>query len=319
LFSLALTTVAAQSAEGEAYVIQAGDWLSKLAEKYYGDPLAFPMIVEATNAQAAVDQSFAQISNPDVIEVGQKVWIPAGVAMAAASADHGSAPHWSYEGEAGPEHWGELDASFAACVTGRTQSPIDLKEATPQDLANIVFNYQPSTINILNNGHTIQVNYDPGSSIELDGVRYDLVQFHFHAPSEHTIQGQAMPMELHLVHKSAEGNLAVVGVMLADGAENPAFQPVWNNLPTQENPAQAVAGLQVEAASLLPTEQTTYRYSGSLTTPPCSEGVNWLVMTTPVELSAEQLAAFTTIYAHNSRPVQPLNERTLTVDNSPAQ
>jgi carbonic anhydrase len=322
LFCLAPTPLAAQSGEGEEYVIQAGDWLSKLAEKYYGDPLAFPLIVEATNAQAGADQSFAQISNPNIIEVGQKIWIPAAAAMAehaSATADHGDAPHWSYEGETGPEHWGELDAASAACAAGQTQSPIDLNAATSQDLANIAFNYQPSNLNILNNGHTIQVDYDSGSYIELDGVRYDLIQFHFHAPSEHTIQGQAMPLELHLVHRSADEHLAVVGVMLAEGAENPAFQPVWSHLPAQAAPVQTVADLQLQAAEFLPADQTTYRYSGSLTTPPCSEGVNWLVMTTPVELSAEQVAAFTAIYAHNSRPVQPLNERALLLDHSAAQ
>lgn len=321
LFSLASSVLAAPPNQegGEAYVVQAGDWLSKLAEKYYGDPLAFSVIVEATNAKAAEDNSFTAIANPDVIEVGQKVWIPEAAGTAHAQPDHGAAPHWSYEGEAGPAHWGELDPSFAACATGSSQSPIDLTEAAAQDLANVVFNYQTSNINILNNGHTIQVNYDPGSYLELDGVRYDLAQFHFHAPSEHTFQGQYLPMELHLVHKNAEGNLAVVGVMLAEGADNPAFQPVWNNLPDHESPVQTVAGLQVQAINLLPVEQTTYHYSGSLTTPPCSEGVSWLVMTTPVELSAEQLVTFTAIYAHNNRPIQSLNERTVVLDTSVAE
>jgi carbonic anhydrase len=224
--------------------------------------------------------------------------------------------HWTYEGEEGPAHWAELSPDFAACSAGRSQSPIDLTGSAPQDLANVVFHYQPSQVNIINNGHTIQVNYDPGSSIELDGVRYDLLQFHFHAPSEHSLDGKLAEAELHLVHKSADGKLAVVGVLIESGPDNPAFKTVWDNLPTQPGPVQNVKA-EVNAASLLPAVQTTYRYTGSLTTPPCTEGVQWYVMTTPVQMSADQIATFTKIVEGNNRPLQPLNGRTLAEDTTP--
>ncbi len=227
-----------------------------------------------------------------------------------------TAIHWTYEGEEGPEHWGELSADYAACADGKAQSPIDIAQPGPEDLANIVFNYEPSKVNILNNGHTIQVNYDPGSFVEIDGMRYDLAQFHFHAPSEHSIGGQLAQAELHLVHKSAAGDLAVVGVLIEEGAENPAFATIWANLPAEPAEVKSVDA-EVDAAELLPAEQATYRYDGSLTTPPCSEGVKWNVMTTPIQMSAAQLAAFTAIVDGNNRPVQALGERKLVEDTSP--
>lgn len=192
--------------------------------------------------------------------------------------------HWTYEGEEGPEHWGEISADYAACGSGKEQSPIDLAGFGEEDLANITFNYQPSKVNILNNGHTIQVNYDEGSSIDLDGMTYKLAQFHVHAPSEHSVEGKLADAELHLVHKSDDGKLAVVGVLINKGAENAAFKDVWANLPADKADVMTVAGT-VMAADMLPTVQTTYRYAGSLTTPPCSEGVAWNVMTTPIEMS----------------------------------
>ena len=134
-------------------------------------------------------------------------------------------PHWTYEGEEGPDHWGDLDESYAACSTGKNQSPVDAVNPSAQDLTNVSFHYQPSAVNILNNGHTVQVNYDPGSYIELDGTRYDVAQFHYHSPSEHTIDGQSFPAELHIVHRNADGNLAVVGILLQEGTENAAYQP----------------------------------------------------------------------------------------------
>ena len=227
-----------------------------------------------------------------------------------------TAVHWTYEGEEGPEHWGEISADYEACASGKAQSPIDIAGAKAEDLANIAFDYKTSKLNILNNGHTVQVNYDPGSSIELDGTRYDLAQFHFHAPSEHSIAGKAADAELHLVHKSADGKLAVVGVLIEKGAENPAFATVWQNLPAEAGEPQTLAG-EVDAAAMLPAEQMTYRYDGSLTTPPCSEGVEWNVMTTPIQMSEAQLAAFTALFEGNNRPVQPLGDRALVEDSSP--
>jgi carbonic anhydrase len=234
----------------------------------------------------------------------------------AADAHHDA--HWSYSGAGAPEHWASLEPAFAACAAGKNQSPIDLAHAAPSDVPNISFHYQLSKINIVNNGHTIQVDYDPGSYIDIDGVHYDLVQFHFHAPSEHLIAGRRYEAELHLVHKSAGGDLAVVGVMLERGAENAALAPVWNALPAQEGPVQHLDA-QVNALEMLPTIRTTYRYDGSLTTPPCTEGVKWNVMTAPAQISAAQLAAFTRIIVGNDRPIQPLGARTLIEDDSPAR
>jgi len=227
------------------------------------------------------------------------------------------AVHWTYEGEEGPEHWGEINPDYAVCGTGKSQSPIDVESATGDDLTNISFHYQPSEVNILNNGHTVQVNYDSGSYIELDGARYDVAQFHYHAPSEHAVDGKLFAAELHIVHKNADGGLAVVGILLDEGAQNDALQPFIENLPAEESEA-ADAGVKINAADLLPVVQTTYRYSGSLTTPPCSEGVNWLLMTTPVEISTEQLTALESLFDHgNNRPVQPLNDRPLVEDSTP--
>jgi carbonic anhydrase len=216
--------------------------------------------------------------------------------------------HWTYEGEEGPEHWGELSPDYAACVEGLAQSPVDIPASAPVNAADITFNYQPTALNILNNGHTIQVNYDAGSSIEMGGKTYNLRQFHFHALSEHTMSGQHSDLEMHLVHQSDDGSYAVVGVMMQRGADNSALAPVWNNLPTEESTA-TVEGVTVNAADLLPAERSYYHYDGSFTTPPCTEGVNWLVLSTPIDMSDAQAAAFEQIYNNNYRPVQPLNAR----------
>jgi carbonic anhydrase len=228
-----------------------------------------------------------------------------------------ASPHWTYKGEEGPSHWGELDESYTTCSAGTSQSPIDVLNPSAQDLTNISFHYQPSIVNILNNGHTVQVNYDPGSYIELDGTRYNVVQFHYHAPSEHTIDGVSFPAELHIVHRNADSNLAVVSILLQEGTENAAYQPFISNLPAEPTEPKDV-GVSINAIDLLPTTQMTFRYSGSLTTPPCTEGVNWLLMTTPVELSAQQLTALDSLFeTGNNRPVQPINDRTLVEDNTP--
>src|SRR5690349_17011208 len=206
-----------------------------------------------------------------------------------ASTPLASTAHWAYEGEEGPSHWGELDPTYEMCGTGKSQSPIDIASPNEQDLANIVFHYQPSEVNILNNGHTVQVNYDAGSYIELDGVRYDVVQFHSHAPSEHEVDGKVFAAELHIVHKSADGKLAVIGLLLQEGSPNAALDPFIDNLPAEKSDVKDM-GIKLNVMDFLPDIQTTYRYSGSLTTPPCSEGVSWLVMTTPVALASAQLS-----------------------------
>lgn len=229
-------------------------------------------------------------------------------------------PHFEYQGEAGEDEtqeWAELSEHYETCATGQAQSPIDLTSAAPADLENVVFAYGETAVTIINNGHTIQVDRITGSQITLNSVDYQLKQFHFHAPSEHTLDGQSFPIEMHLVHKSADGKLAVVGVFITEGAENPAFAPVWSHLPNEESPGLIATGATVQVAGLLPAEQTIYRYSGSLTTPPCSENVTWSVMSQPVEMSAGQIATFTAIISGNNRPVQPVNEQGLQVDTTP--
>lgn len=224
--------------------------------------------------------------------------------------------HWAYEGEGSPEHWAELESpKNIDCGRGQSQSPIDVVQANPQDLENVAIHYQPSDLRVWNNGHTVQAVYDAGSYIELDGERYDVAQFHYHAPSEHTIAGKSFAAEFHIVHKQGD-RLAVVGILLEAGAENAGYQAFLDNLPAVETPETNV-GVKVNAADLLPAVQTTYRYTGSLTTPPCTEGVNWVLMTTPVQISAAQISALETVFEGNNRPVQSLNTRSLVEDNTP--
>ena len=226
-------------------------------------------------------------------------------------------PHWTYEGDAGPAAWGSLDEAYALCATGAEQSPIDLANAEAFDLVNVQTDYHTSALTILNNGHTIQANYDAGSSIVVNQSTYALAQFHFHTPSEHSIDGEQFPMEAHFVHRSADGALAVIGVMLIEGeADNAAFAPVFDAMPAEAGEPIAVENVTLDVNAMLPTDPRFYTYRGSLTTPPCSEGVRWIVMTTPVEVSAAQLAAFQALFAHNARPVQPVLERGLLIDTA---
>ncbi|MDA0769407.1 MAG: carbonic anhydrase family protein [Chloroflexi bacterium] len=235
---------------------------------------------------------------------------PATGHAAPASTDHGSAaPHWAYEGDLGPSKWGDLADEFIACKAGTSQSPIDIAGSAFAQPASIQFNYNDVPLSILNNGHTLQVNYAPGSSIVIDHEQYELLQFHFHTPSEHQVSSQNYPMEGHLVHKSASGELAVVGVFIEEGHSNPFFQSLVANLPHGAGEVKEVHGVNVNVESMLPHDREIYTYSGSLTTPPCSEGVNWNVMSTPIEMSGDQISAFNGILGHNNRPVQPLHAR----------
>jgi carbonic anhydrase len=220
---------------------------------------------------------------------------------------------WGYEGEHGPGHWGALKSEYASCGIGKAQSPIDIHGAVPGTLAPIRFDYRASALHIIDNGHTVQVNYGGGSSMTVDGKRYELVQFHFHRPSEETVDGKAYPMEAHLVHKDAEGRLAVVAVLLKQGAENPFLRALWANLPAEKEKEKVLGKVTINAADLLPKSRGYYTFAGSLTTPPCSEGVTWFVLTIPVDLSASQVARFDRIYHHNARPTQPLNGRVVRV------
>jgi len=218
-------------------------------------------------------------------------------------------PHWEYEGSNGPDHWGALDKAFEACQVGHAQSPIDIRSAKPGDLPAINFAYQPTPLHIINNGHTIQINYAPGSLITVGDKRYQLKQFHFHHPSEERIDGKGFAMVAHLVHASDDGKLAVVAVLLDGGTANQAIATLWQHLPLHEGPEQKLDAVKFDVTALLPQNRAYYTFAGSLTTPPCTEGITWFVLRTPSELSQDQADAFGKIYPHDARPVQPLNGR----------
>jgi carbonic anhydrase len=230
----------------------------------------------------------------------------------AATAHAGSHPaHWSYSGATGPAKWSGIDEKFGTCALGQTQSPIDIRTADVQAAAlpAISFDYKPTPLKIIDNGHTIQVNIAPGSSITVGDKRYDLLQFHFHKPSEERVDGKAYALVAHLVHRSEDGKLAVVAVLMDKGAKHPLIQAVFDNLPTTKEKESAVAGIGIDLNALLPENRAYYSFAGSLTTPPCSEEVSWFVLKTPTQVSAEQIARFGRVYAMNARPVQPLNGR----------
>jgi carbonic anhydrase len=226
----------------------------------------------------------------------------------------GPEAEWGYSGATGPARWGELSPEYAACSTGRRQSPIDITSAAPTALP-IRFDYRRSSLRVENNGHTIWANVPPGSSISLGGSSFKLVQFHFHAPSEHTLRGRRFPMELHMVHESEAGKVALVTGMIEEGAENPAYTPLFSVLPKKSGAAVNV-GHPLDPGSFLPpdpTESARWVYTGSLTTPPCTEEVQFHIYRRPVRLSRAQIAQFVDVYDHNARPVQPRHGRPVTI------
>lgn len=218
--------------------------------------------------------------------------------------------HWSYSGDSGPEAWASLDPANALCRNGKRQSPIDIRDGIKVDQEALGIDYQPSYFRIIDNGHTIQVSYGPGSRLSVMGRSYELLQFHFHRPSEERIDGRAFDMVVHLVHKDLEGHLAVLAVLLKEGRPNPLIQTLWNNLPLERNQDYAPKA-SIQIADVLPANLDYYAYMGSLTTPPCSEGVLWLVLKQPVEVSREQIAIFSRFYTNNARPVQAANDRVI--------
>ncbi len=232
---------------------------------------------------------------------------------AAPALAEGTHPHWSYEGEAGPARWSALSPEFAACGVGRHQSPIDIRDATAAELPPIELSYAPGPVKVVNNGHTIQVTAPPGGAIVLAGHRYELQQLHFHAPSEEAIAGKRAALVAHLVHRDADGKLAVVAVLFDVGAESAALAPVFAKLPAKPETEVALAGVAFDPAAVLPASRGYYAFEGSLTTPPCSEGVRWLVLRQHATVSKAQLQAFTKLYPHNARPLQPANGRTIQV------
>lgn len=222
----------------------------------------------------------------------------------AGAAKKGGHGHWGYAGDVGPEHWADLAPENKLCAAGSRQSPIDIRDGIAVDLERIAFDYRPGGFAVLDNGHTIQVNVESGNALTVMGRRYELQQFHFHRPSEERINGRAYDMSVHLVHKDAEGRLAVIAVLLERGRDQPVVQTVWNNLPLERGEALP-AQVQLDPAQLLPGDKGYYTYYGSLTTPPCTEGVLWMVMRQPVQASTQQLGIFQRLYPMNARPVQP--------------
>lgn len=233
---------------------------------------------------------------------------------ASRAASHGHAAHWAYAGEQGPEAWGAMQSEFATCKLGQRQSPIDIRDGIRVDLEPIAFDYRPTAFRVIDNGHTVQINLDRGNAIAVMGRRFELVQFHFHRPSEERINGRQFAMVAHLVHKDLEGKLAVVAVLIDPGKANAVVQQIWNNLPLEKNEEQRASTL-LDVAALLPENRTYYTYMGSLTTPPCSEGVLWMVLKQPVESSLDQIGIFSRLYPMNARPVQPSNGRLIKESN----
>ena len=216
---------------------------------------------------------------------------------------HG-APHWGYDGELNPAKWGDV---FPVCGSGKSQSPVDIRGPFEKATNELKPSFKPATLKIVNNGHTLQVNVGNGSKTEINGESYELLQFHFHRPSEEHIEGKPMAMVAHFVHKSAAGKLAVIGVLLSEGAENESVKMIWANAPKEEGPEKVVAESTLNPAAMLPKRLHYYSFEGSLTTPPCTEGVTFYILKTPTTISRAQVDAFP--FKMNARPVQPLNGR----------
>ena len=237
--------------------------------------------------------------------------------------DH--AVHWGYTEHDGPEQWAELSPDWALCAEGQSQSPVDLGGAVTGGTFSLSRDYEPAglratrhehVVDVLDNGHTVQVTYDEGSTLDVDGMEFELLQYHFHSPSEHTIDGRHATGELHLVHQSDTDELAVIGVFMEIGAYNRALAPIVDNLPSAPGETVHLEHITIDIDGLLPVNDRYYRYTGSLTTPPCWEDVRWFVMVEPIELSEEQVAKSNYGLVANNRPTQPLHERQVVIEEA---
>jgi carbonic anhydrase len=229
------------------------------------------------------------------------------VCAAVARAD--DAPHWAYEGEHGPAKWAEMDGKFKACAIGSEQSPIDLTNAIPAITDHVRISWKPEAFEIVNNGHTIQLNARPGSGLTIGKATYELKQFHFHTPSEHALKGKRTAMEAHFVHADPAGRLAVIGVLMVAGARHKGFGTIMKSAPRTEGEAHLDAPL--DPSVFLPQSHGFYRYEGSLTTPPCSEVVDWTVFGHTIQVAQADIDSFKAIFPMNARPLQPINRRFL--------
>jgi carbonic anhydrase len=284
------------------------------------DPAVLRVVARPTAPTGAVQVGGAAAVSPGAPPEPGIHWseprrgVAAAPKTAAAPKRPAHAGHWSYQGEGGPEQWGQMKPEFATCSSGKRQSPIDIRDGISVQLDPVQFDYKPSNFRVIDNGHTVQVNLSPGNSIEVMGRRFELQQFHFHRPSEERINGRQFDMVAHLVHKDLEGKLAVVAVLLDRGSVQPIVQTVWNNLPLEKGEEQAAKAM-IDLNGLLPAERGYFTYMGSLTTPPCSEGVLWMVMQTPVSISPEQIGIFSRLYPMNARPIQSASGRLIKGSN----
>lgn len=229
---------------------------------------------------------------------------------ASAAESNGHVKHWTYDGDEGPNHWGKLTPDHKACDIGAQQSPINLAQPIPSKLKKLDIKWKEFPLSIINNGHTIQVNVPPGCTIAEDGITYKLVQFHFHHPSEHLIDGAALPMEIHFVHFNERMDLALVlGVFIAEGSPNDLLGKIFSDMPKEKGESKTV--LAINPNNLLPESFDRFHYQGSLTTPPCSEIINWNVLRSSITASSDQIRAFAALFINNARPVMPLNRRFL--------
>ena len=279
----------------------------RLAERLGASKANDPHVMRVTAHAPAVSPAAKAVKSSAAQGAPKK---PA--AGAHAAADH--AAHWAYEGDAGPKSWGGLKPEFTKCSTGLRQSPIDIRDGVKVQLDPVQIDYRPSSFRVIDNGHTVQVNVAAGNTIEVIGRRYELLQFHFHRPSEERINGRQFDMVAHLVHKDAEGRLAVIAVLLDRGSAHPLVQTIWNNLPLEKG-EEVPAKVALDMSVLLPTDRSYFTYMGSLTTPPCSEGVLWMVMKEPVQISADQIGVFSRLYPMNARPIQSASGRLIKESN----
>ena len=298
---LAGTAVAAMVAGGAVLAVQSGAHASAAKPSGHGS---------AATAKPSGHESAAKPSGHASAATAK----PSGHG-AGAPAPSGPKAHWGYSGNQGPKNWGNLSTAYVLCKDGQMQSPVDISQTQSAGMAELKLDYLATPLSIVNNGHTIQVNYRPGSHLVSGQHSYKLLQFHFHTPSENTTNGRPYAMEMHLVHRDAEGQLGVVAVFFKEGGSNIALQEIWNHLPKDVNKETHIDGIVVNAHDLLPRSQDYYRFVGSLTTPPCSEGVQWYVFKEPVEASRQQIQAFSALIGNNARPVQPVGHR-LVIDSA---
>ena len=217
--------------------------------------------------------------------------------------------HWGYAGLGAPENWSKIKPGYATCSNGKRQSPIDIRGGIKVDLEPIRFDYRVTQFRVIDNGHTVQVEVGEGSSITVTGRNYPLVQFHFHRPSEERVNGKPYDMVAHFVHKDYDNSLAVVAVLIEKGSEHPVIQTLWNYMPLEVGMDVTPPNASIDLARLLPPSREYYTYMGSLTTPPCSENVLWMVLKNPIQVSPQQIGVFARLYPNNARPVQPANDR----------